>query len=163
MKKLYGVLVLSASILLFGCPSDPDPDPTTPPATVKECNNGDVKFYDVLAKKSINCWDNTFGSPTQGVFSVLTLTQNRFQSCVNGKFELKGLTENIVSFKNVTEKTISFDYTITQNYSGNIRQHQGFVSNLKPGAVDEVNTGDNTFYNLNGSQLQVVVNKITAK
>ena len=120
------------------------------------CINGENRFYDVLAQKNINCFDNTFGSPVQGqVFSVLTIIQNRFETCVNGAYKLNGYTENIIKFRNVTSYTITFDYVINQNLNGNYKQYQGYVSSLSPGQTYEINTGNGTFYNLNYSQLEV--------
>jgi|GEM_PF-3886806 len=122
------------------------------------CTVGEKKFNDILSEITINNFDNTIGSPYQGkVFSSLTITQNRYQTCHNGQMGLNGHTENILSFRNVTNYSLTFDFVITQNYNGNHKQYQGFIQGLKPNETRVINTGDGTFYNLNHSQVQVAM------
>jgi hypothetical protein len=126
------------------------------------CADGEQKFHDIFGEVNINCFDNRLGSPYQNqVFAAMTITQNRFQTCVDGQYKLAGYAENIIQFKNVTTYTITFDFNIKQNYQGSYKEYQGFVQNLTPGQVYQINTGDNTFYQLPNSQIQVVSTNLT--
>jgi hypothetical protein len=157
--KTY-ILLLSLS-LFISCNNDDCEDEGTS-NTVNECVAGEKQFFDVLGVVNINNFDNQAGSIYQNqVFSTLEIKQNRFETCVNGSFQLNGYTENIITFKNITNHTVSFDYLITQNLNGNIRQYQGVISNLPPNQSNINNTGDNTFYNVNNSQITVQMNTIT--
>ena len=125
-----------------------------------ECSGSEVQFMDVLATKTINCFDYIQGSPNYGnVFAVLTITQNRYATCSNGYFNYHH-TEHIVSFKNVSGSTVSFDYQITQNHTGNYKYYQNVVSSLPSNSTDTNNTGQYTFYNMNNSSVQVVMASI---
>jgi hypothetical protein len=158
--KTKNLFLICACLALFSC--DTEDDPTNDNQPIAECSNGENRFFDVLATANINVFDQQNGSPNQGqVFTTLEIKQDRFESCVDGSFTLNGYTENIISFTNVTNSTVSFDYQITQNLSGNVRQYQGFVSNLPPNQTDVNNTGDNTFFNLNNSNIVVQVGTIT--
>ncbi|MFK7787286.1 MAG: hypothetical protein AB8B56_19340 [Crocinitomicaceae bacterium] len=143
------------------CVYDSTASTPTPPGN--ECTSGQTQiFFDVLAEENINCFDNTPGSPYQGqVFSLLKLTQNRFADCDNGYLVLNGYTENIIRFENITSNTVTFDYYINQNVNGSIRDYQGYVQDLAAGDFYEINTGDNTFYNVNYGVIQVTMNNIS--
>lgn len=138
----------------YGCATNNivDPPPPTPP---NECSGNDLLYYDVLAQVSVNVFDYQFGSPYQGqVISLLTIRQDRYESCVNGSWDLAGYTENLIAFKNLTQNTVSFGYQIIQTApNGQTKEYQNFVAQLLPGQTYQINTGDNTFYNLNSSSL----------
>jgi hypothetical protein len=134
---------------------------TTVPGT--ECSSGDVQLTGVLSQVNINCFDYQIGSPYYNqAFATLHIRQDQFDHCVNGYMVAwGGYVENVITFQNITSNTASFDYQITQDSNGSVRQYQGYISNLAAGASTEVNTGDNTFYNFNGSVVQVVSANIT--
>ncbi len=116
-----------------------------------ECSGNELQYYDVLAQANYNMFDYQFGSLYQGqVISLLTIRQDRFQSCENGYWELSGYAENIIFFKNLTQHTVSFGYQITQvAQSGQTKVYQNFVNQLPPGQTYQINTGNNTFFNVN--------------
>lgn len=128
-----------------------------PPPPGGECSGNELQYYDVLAQANINVFDNQFGSPYQGqVISLLTIRQDRFQSCENGYWQLGGYAENIIFFKNITQHTVSFGYQIIQSaQTGQTKEYQNFVNQLPPGQTYQINTGTNTFFNVNVIPLYV--------
>lgn len=131
-----------------------------PPPSV--CSGNDLLFYDVLSQISVNVFDTQSGSPYQNqIISLLTIRQDRYQSCVNGQWELDGYAENIIAFKNLTPQTVSFGYQIIQVApNGQTKQYQNYIGSLAPGQSSQINTGDNTFFNLNSASLQVYLSNI---
>lgn len=127
-----------------------------------ECQNGETRVNGVLSSMTINCFDNQAGSPYfQQVFASLLIRQDKIERCENGYWILQsGVVDNVIEFRNVTSDVVSFDFQILQDYNGNYRQYQGYVNSLGPGEKEVINTGDDTFYNLNGSVVQFSSNSV---
>ncbi|WP_143524979.1 hypothetical protein [Labilibacter marinus] len=156
MKTVFKFLVvIMIGLMSVSC----DEEPIEPDNKHEECIEGKYDFYRVLAQTSINCFDNQFGSLYQNrVFTVLNIVQNQYKTCRDGREQI--VTEDIIKFRNVTAHNVTFDFSISQNVNGNFKQYQGHVSGLKGGEVYEINTGENTFYNVSMGPIMIQGNSI---
>lgn len=120
-----------------------------------DCSGGTLISQNILQETDINLFDFNPSSPYYNqVFSLLNVswTEDDYCSRVERDFW--------ITFKNVTNKTITFDYYIESNGDGNIRSKQGFIQNLAPGDNFTKSVGDKAFWNLNVYPLQVLINNI---
>jgi hypothetical protein len=118
--------------------------------SLPECVSGDKQYYDTLAQQSINCYDS-YGN----AFAVMIVREDIYKTCSDNMYVLNGYTENVITFRNTSNRTVSFDFTVTQHKNGYYRQYQEYVSRLKPNQTVVFNAGNNMFYDLRGSYIEV--------
>lgn len=143
-NSLKAILLITLFLGVLSCDSSSEE-----PSIEFNCNPGDLNFIDVQAEQNIEGIDQTVGSPFENQsITVLTLEQERFETCPEGILTFEGYFETIIKFKNITDKTISFKYVILQTVNETTKQNQGTIFSLSPGEESMENAGEGTFFDL---------------
>lgn len=144
------------------CTADTVPPPPTPEEEEDNCTSGEHEFARVLASININAFDNNPNSSYYGTaIATFTIKQDQYNVCENGQWEEYGYTENIISIKSNISQAVSFDYQLLQNADGQIREYQNVVTNLMAGETVDIETGDNTFYNVKMYPMTLTISTIS--
>lgn len=123
--------------------------------TCSDCSGATLESSSIRQSIDINVFDLNPSSPYYNqVFSTLNITWHEEKYC-------RSAVDNfIITFRNVTSNTITFDYYIESNGNGTIRSKQGFVQSLTAGNSFVKEEGDNAFWNLVAVPITVRVNSI---
>ncbi|WP_299059198.1 hypothetical protein [uncultured Polaribacter sp.] len=120
-----------------------------------DCSGNTIENSSVFQSIDVNLFDlNPSSSYFNQVFSTLNVTWYKQDYCI------KEENEFYTSFKNVTNKTVTFDYLIQSNANGQIRSTQGFIQNLAPGDTFTKLAPNNSFWNLKTYPVTVRINNI---
>lgn len=126
------------------------------------CTNGDKIFHNVQSQISLNIINEVEGSTHYGEPIVsFNVRKDQYQTCLNDTYQYLGNAEDVISFKNATNRTISFEYKATQTLSdGSIAVYFNKVVQLTAGDDVEINTEQNIFPLLDDSTLKVKLFKV---
>jgi hypothetical protein len=130
--------------------------------TETECSEGDKIFFELEADLTLQVFNEIEDSPHFGEPVVsINLQKEKYKTCHNGTYEYDGLAQDVIGFRNVTNRTISFEYTITQTTDeGNKAEYHDQINELAPGRAVIIETEENIFPLLDHTPTKVKLSKV---
>lgn len=115
--------------------------------TETDCSDGDKVFFEIESELTLQIFNEIEGSQHFGepILSI-NLKKEKYKTCHNGNYEYHGVAEDVIGFRNVTNRTISFEYTISQTTDeGSKAEYHNRINQLSPGRAAIIQTEKNIF------------------
>jgi hypothetical protein len=121
------------------------------------CTNGDNIFHEIQGQISLQVLNEVDGSPHFGEpILAVNVRKEKYKHCSNNTYQCNGIANDIIGIKNPTNRTISFQYTITQPLpDGNQVTYSNRIAQLAAKRAIEVNTEKDIFPLLENAPLKI--------
>jgi len=79
-------------------------------------SNSETVYYNIQSELTLNISNEIEGSQHYGeAIVILNLKKERYKTCLNNEYQYHGVSQDVIGFRNVTNRTISFEYIIAQS------------------------------------------------